>query len=288
MLWQRPAGADRPVRALGMYVPADLERAGQGTFPLDVSDPRLIQITAKGKVVVRDSATGDTQKTLTGPVPDSAPIAYDGRLYAVEGADTASGYRLTTTDVAGSGDPGVVYSGPAGRRFEDLTICGSDRICLADTAPEAPSQVVSVDIGSGREAWRRPAPEQSAALSARGDRLLVTGHNVQGTTPEEMAPKAGSLLYDRDGRQLLAEQDQGATITWVGPGTLLTVPPAQLAREPGEQVRPVPRDVVEVSAKNGSRTVLGSAPEGPGYCSATGERLACPTATGLQLWDLSR
>ncbi len=289
VLWERPAGADRPVRTLGMYVPADRERAGQGTFPVDFSDRRLIQLTASGKVVVRDSATGDPQQTLAGPVPNGRPVAYDGRLYAVDGADAedpATRYRITTVDVAGSGDPRVVYTGPAGRRFEDLTLCGKDSVCLIDSAQESLAQVVSVDVTTGREAWRRPAPEHLATLSARGDRLLVTGRSTQGSTPEDMTMKQSSLLYDRDGKQLLRDQDQGAMVTWVGPGTLLTVPPPQIPTGTGEQVRPVSRDVVKVSAKNGSRKVLGSVPEGPGYCSATGERLACPTATGLQLFDL--
>jgi hypothetical protein len=72
----------------------------------------------------------------------------------------------------------------------------------------------------------------------------------------------------------------------VNADTLLAMPPTQMD-ENGQAAGTGLTEVAKVAAKDGARRVIGSVPAARGYCAATEQRLACPTATGLQVWDFS-
>lgn len=278
--WSLAADADRPSRTLGMYLPADAKRMGPGGLPVDFRDRRLIQVTAGGTVRVRDPGSGALKQSLDGGRPDGPLVAYDGRLYGAEqvgdpaaGARATSSYRIRVTELGSVGGSRIAYTGPVGRRFEDLAPCGPDRLCVTDSMPSDETvQVASVDVAKRRELWRVAAPAGASRVQSLGTRVLVSGNGPAGNE---------TALYDTAGRQRLPEQDRRARVGWLDEDTLISLP----AGRDGAGADGV---VAKVAAKDGRRTVLGVLSTTPSLCSWTPQRLACPTPTGLQLWDLTR
>ncbi|MEH1129082.1 outer membrane protein assembly factor BamB family protein [Micromonospora sp. CPCC 206061] len=271
VVWDEAPPADPPVASLGMYGPADpLPGSSNGAFPAHLSDPRMLQITAGGALVVRDSATGAVRSTRPGVGigADAHYLAYDGRLF---GAHRGTGpNRVVVAEVDGGGAARELHKAASGRSYYDLAPCGSDRICLLDGgATEAPAEIAAVDVASGLEIWRKQAPAGAQRLLPSGARVLVTGSGAQ---PDEMS----SALFDHDGTQLLGEEDRRASLAWVSTGTLLSFGGGKLAG---------------VTAADGSRQELGDSPlEGlmtPRFCSWTERRLACPGSTGFRVWDIA-
>ncbi|MCW6008396.1 PQQ-like beta-propeller repeat protein [Micromonospora sp. CPCC 205371] len=272
VVWDEAPPADPPVASLGMYGPADaLPGGSNGAFPAGLSDPRMLQITAGGALVVRDAATGAVRSTRPGVGigADSHYLAYDGRLY---GSHRGTGpNRVVVAEVDGGGAARELHSAAPGRSYHDVVPCGSDRICVLDGgATEESMEVAAIDVASGREVWRKQAPAGAEQLVPSGARVLVTGSGAQG--------EASSALFDHDGTQLLGEVDRRASLAWVSTGTLLSF---------GEGGK-----LASVTAADGSRQELGEGlledPLAPRFCSWTERRLVCPGRTGFRVWDIAR
>lgn len=270
VVWAEAAPADPPVESLGVYGPADALPGSDAPFPAHLSDPRLLQITAGGALVVRDSATGAVRSTRPGVGigADSHYLAYDGRLYITHrGMDPN---RVVVADVDGAGAARELRKAAPGSNYLDMVPCGTDRICLLEgKGTDESTEIAAVDVASGREVWRKPAPNGAQQLVPGGARVLVAGMARQ---PDETS----SALFDQDGTQLLGEADQRAALAWVSTGTLLSFGDGKLAA---------------VTAADGSRQELGDSPikdlRTPRFCSWTERRLVCPGLTGFQVWGIA-
>ncbi|MGN9907275.1 outer membrane protein assembly factor BamB family protein [Phytohabitans sp. LJ34] len=277
-LWQAPAPADAPVRSLGVFTPADpLPRASSIEadafgYARPLAGDRLLQITAGGALLVRDARTGRQLSRRPGvaPADEAYYMAYDGRLYAWPRDGT---FRLTVTDVDGAAAPRQLYRAAAGRFGEHVVPCGTGQVCFIEGNSTA-TQVVAVEVSSGRVAWRAQATRKAPSLLPVGDRLLVSADDG-----------SSSALLDRDGRQLLGPDERGVPLVWLTTGTLLTMGQA---------------DLVEISAADGTRRFLATSPEGRWRCSSWNERrLVChagsgpsaaatPADGGFQVWSIAR
>lgn len=271
VVWDEAPPADPPVASLGMYGPADgPPGSSSAAFPAHLSDPRILQITAGGALVVRDSATGAVRSTRPGVGigADSDYLAYDGRLYGTHRGMGPN--RVVVAEVDGGGAARELRKAASGRNYLDMVPCGSDRICLLEGhGTDESTEIAAVDVASGREVWRKQAPDGAQQLLPGGARVLVTGSGGQ-------SGEASSALFDHDGTQLLGEADRRASLAWVSTGTLLSFGGGKLAG---------------VTAADGSRQELGDGPlEGlltPRFCSWTARRLVCPSGTGFRVWDIS-
>jgi outer membrane protein assembly factor BamB len=271
VVWDEAAPADPPVASLGMYGPTDAPPGSSNSaFPAHLSDPRILQITAGGALVVRDSATGAVRSTRPGIGigADSHYLAYDGRLYGTHRGTGPN--RVVVAEVDGDGAARELSKAASGRSYLDMVPCGDDRICLlGGKGLEESTEIAAVDVASGREIWRKPAPNGAQQLVPGGARVLVAG--MAGTSGE-----TSSALFDHDGTQLLGEADQRAALAWVSTGTLLSFGNGKLAA---------------VTAADGSRQELGDSPlkdlQTPRFCSWTHLRLVCPGLTGFQVWDIA-
>ncbi|MFD0747861.1 hypothetical protein ACFQ1L_43315 [Phytohabitans flavus] len=260
MLWEELHPAERPVMSIGMHqVDGELPTGALEQHPPLLRDPRLLQITASGNLLVRDAATGAVTATRAGVAPSSHAnyIAFGGRLYGYSLTEQTN--RLRVSDVDGTGAPRDIFTGAPGHNITSLAACGAGRVCVLDIYDEA--QVIAIDVDRGREAWRVGAPRDVELLTSAGARVLATGRSHElGTV---------SVLLDQDGRQVLRSDTQ---VVWLSSGTLLSFGATELAA---------------VDAADGSVRVLGELPEHGRYCSWTERRVACPTATGFQVWDIS-
>jgi outer membrane protein assembly factor BamB len=258
VLWEQPATADRPVTSIGMNQPdADLPSV-RGERPL--RDPRLLQITAGGNLLVRDAATGALTATRAGVAPSGHAdyVAFGGRLY---GYSLESTYRLRVSDVDGTAAPRDILTGAPEHSLARPVACGTGRVCVLDTYM-GQAQVIAVDAVRGREVWRADAPRDPAFLTAAGARVVATG--------QDRDDEAVSVLYDADGREVVRTK---AELVWLSTGTLLSIGKTEVAA---------------VDAADGGVRVLGELPEHNRTCSWTETRLVCPSRTGLQVWAISR
>ena len=157
--------------------------------PFD-DDERIVQVGADDSARVVDAVSG---KVVAGPrqsvaETDDKRIAHDGRLIVAESADAR---RLFSYDLEKL-EPKVLYTPPtANTQLDHLTPCGTDRICLVETAGYAAetAQVVAIDAAKGGVVWRRAV--------ANVDRIVPVGEAVLATT--DRSPVQVSLL-DAEGR----------------------------------------------------------------------------------------
>jgi hypothetical protein len=153
-------------------------------------DQRIVQIGADDSARVIDAGTGDV---VAGPrqsvaQTDDKLIAHDGRLIVAESADAR---RLFAYDLAKL-EPKVLYTPPtANTQLDRLTPCGTDRICLIETAGYAAesAQVVAIDAAKGGVVWRRPIAGVDQIVPV-GDAVLAT----TGTSPAQVS------LLDGEGK----------------------------------------------------------------------------------------
>jgi molecular chaperone HscA len=165
--------------------------------PLD-DDQRIVQIGADRSARVLDAESGDV---LAGPRqsvagPDDQVVAHNGRLIVVEGGDAR---RIVAYDLAKLGEPRVLYTAPAAdARFEDLTPCGADRVCLVETVgyDAKTARVVAVDTDEGGDVWRREVPSTDGLLPV-GEAVLAT----QNTSPVQvtLVDAAGKAAWTEAG-----------------------------------------------------------------------------------------
>lgn len=257
--WREPPGADPATRTLGMRLEAE---GPEDAF----SDPRLIQLTRDNSMILRTAATG--QRGPTAPVPmarESTVLAYEGTLYTgrllqLPGARKDwSSYLITETDLGASATSRSVYTGPAGRGLRALAPCGPGRVCVLDTA-DSQAQVAAIDVSTGTQQWRVDAPSSTFALEQSGKWVLAVGGR-------------SNALFDADGRQVLAPEDQAdAHVGWFGSAAVLSLSTS------GE--------VAKVLVETGDREVVGRMPAGTIAWAWDNERLVTATATEMRVLDL--
>jgi hypothetical protein len=170
--------------------------------PLD-DDRRIVQIGADRSARVIDAVTGDVLAGFRQSVadPDDEVIAHNGRLIVAESGDAR---RIVAYDLKKLGEPRVLYTAPnESTRFEDLTACGADRVCLVETtASDAKSaQVVAIDAAKGGDLWRRTVadvddivPVGEAVLAAQNTSpVQTTLVDAKGTVSSIRAGVVGRL-----------------------------------------------------------------------------------------------
>jgi outer membrane protein assembly factor BamB len=265
--WSLPAGADRPLLTLGMHVPGDDDRAGAAELPAGFTDDRLVQVTAAGRVRVRDIDTGALRRTVTSAAldPDHTVhtfVAYDGMLYNSERAGAnARGYRIRVTDLStDQGRSRVVLTEGVGHSVGGLVPCGSQRVCVADRYPDGRTTLAAIDARTGRRLWQSPAPDDSGPVGALHGRTLVSSGKE-------------TVLYDADGGQVLHTSYN--SVGWLDADTLLIHPAA------------VAGPAARFTTGDRRITSLGQVPAASGGCTWTAERLACPTGASLRIWSLT-
>ncbi|GAA3337902.1 hypothetical protein GCM10020358_15990 [Amorphoplanes nipponensis] len=261
--WELPPPADRPVRTLGTY--RDENWALVLGRPITFTDDRLVQVTAAGKVQVRDIATGALRHTVVSVPPDKDPrtfLAYGDRLYNDEHECCDNrGYRIRMTDLSSArGGSTVVRTGSAGHEVEMLQACGDQRVCVSDQDRGGEATVTVLDRATGRQVWQVPAPDGAYAATVPGYTLIA-------------GPEGDRVIYDRDGRRVWTTS--AASVDWLDADTLLLLPTFQDG------------PVSKVSMPDGKVTVLGDAPPASDACVTTPERLACPVITSLRIWRLT-
>lgn len=263
VLWEQPATADRPVMSIGMThpnaaPPNDVLLAKH--LPL-LGDPRLLQITAGGNLLVRDAATGTLTATKAGVAPSGHAdyIAFDGRLYGYSLMEPT--YRLRMSEVDGAAPPRDILTGAPEHSIGRPVACGTGRVCVLDTY-SGQGQVIALDVARGREAWRAAAPPDAEELTSAGARVVATGRDRDQSVV--------SVLYDAEGREVVRTPTQ---LVWLSTGTLLSLGATEVAG---------------VDAAGGTVRALGELPEHSRYCSWSETRLACPTRTGFQVWAINR
>jgi outer membrane protein assembly factor BamB len=246
-VWEVPTPADPPVASFGVYSPA----------APSLPDDQMFQITAGGHLLIRNAATGELRgdRPGVGAGTEATHVVHGNRLFTVAQEQQPYQIRLSDVDAGGSR---VLYTGRAGSSFTDLAPCGTGRICVLDQAGEK-AEVAAVDIATGRELWRSPAPEYAERIQPGGERIVVIGSGPDGPA---------STLYDANGRELA----RAPSLVWHSADTLLSIGQDELA---------------SVAAATGERQRLGPVDSPiPAFCSWTADYLACPTRTGIRIWSL--
>ena len=261
--WSLVAGADRPIRSLGVHVPGDEDRGGRYGLPIDFEQDHFVQVTKAGKAQTRSVANGEVLATATIPAPAGSSgdtlVAYDNWLYDYE--LTADGsYRIRASRLDVPGASAIVYSGPAGHHFGGMAPCGPQRICVLDGGKSDETvMLTALDAASRRMLWQVEAPESADTVLSLHGRSLVSGGGE-------------TALYDKDGKQVF---HSSAMIGWLDAENLFSAP----LGEAGPATR--------IAAADGRATTLGEVPALSNFCSWTTERLVCPTETDLRLWSLT-
>ena len=87
-------------------------------------------------------------------------LSADNVLYLLDDQRPA---HLTAYDLGGPGKPRTIYTaGDGQRRVDDVQVCGTGRVCLVEETDRHGSDVVMLDAATGRQVWRKPAPDGGA------------------------------------------------------------------------------------------------------------------------------
>jgi molecular chaperone HscA len=249
--------------------PARLDGGPAAPDPGD--DHRLLLIGADKALRVYDVTTGKAtgQRDAVGEARDTY-LGYAGRLFAVTGDDP---YRVVAYDLAKlDQQPRILYTAADKNRKvvrDGLSPCGDDRVCLLDSVSSdvKTTQVAAVDVGAGKQLWRRPAPGADT-LTPMGDRILTT--NVTGTP--------ASRLYDADSRSVLKPEDQGGAAVRVNAASALV-----FSAQPSSSLADT--GLVGVDAGAGGRTPLGTLTRSYGKTCSWNERaIVCAADKNFTVW----
>jgi len=218
-------------------------------------------VALTGQLRVLDIQTG--RLVATGEVPAATVDLAAERQYHASGQRlylTTGGtrFQVRAYDLGTGLDLGTVYRASADdATFVAMTTCGTDRFCLAEGGPSS-TTVVSVDLTTRREAWRRPAPGATALVPV-GDGVVATG----GTA---------ALYLDRDGRDLLANANAGTGGARAHSGGALFY-------------RTVPGGTaLEGVTAAGVRTRIGQVPADLETCAWNRRAIICPTTEEYGVW----
>ncbi|MET8147491.1 Hsp70 family protein [Actinoplanes sp. NPDC049668] len=226
--------------------------------PLD-DDERIVQIGADRSARVIDVSTGDVSAGPRQSVadPDDEVVAHNGRLVVSESGDS---HRLVAYDLAKLDEPTVLYTAPnANTRFDHLTACGADRICVVETtgSDAKTARVVAVDATGKGTAWRRTVADVNGLVPV-GEAVLAT----RNTSPEQTS------LLDADGR---VAWTRGGVVGRLDGGNLLQFSKAlsTSADDPGLAGEHLGDDPVPLGSLDGIRSST---------CSWDTSHLACVAA----------
>ncbi|MEU4687846.1 PQQ-binding-like beta-propeller repeat protein [Actinoplanes sp. NPDC023714] len=273
-LWSAPAGPDRPDRLGGMRTAADPnEISASGNSPFSFmnatkafpfTDDRLIVVTEKGTVMIRDVRTGELRATVPAKATGEGDvIGYEGMVYT---SGPGRGILATSTD-PGSGPPALVHRGAN----EGYLPCGPDRLCVFESRSLTEwthgSYLLVIDATTGRVLRETPAPGGWQVNSARLGRIVQSGMAGAGHFT--------AILGD-DGALLAEVPGVGG---FIDDGNVLS-----LVRDNATGRF----TAVSTSAVDGRRTELGTMPEISGRCDWNAEYLTCPTGSELWTWRFLR
>jgi hypothetical protein len=255
-LWSTPAGADRPVRTTGMQT-GGYERIATIFGPeIAFADEGLVQVTAGGRVTLRDMRTGTEQQAVDAGLPGAwSTVAYQGRVWTDFQGNDGGPYVLRVTDLAG-GATSDVWTAPNGIEARNPEPCGMDRICLRqwdNVTSEASVVVAGAPAPSADRKTFQVAPYLRAGPGGTilTDLVTTVVHGPDGE-PVHTGPGSGRWV---DANNVLWEDDKGLSA--------LSIP-------------------------DGVTTPLLDSPGRLGNCALTAERLACPVETNLQIWRFVR
>ncbi|MEV6298641.1 PQQ-binding-like beta-propeller repeat protein [Actinoplanes sp. NPDC051861] len=246
-----PPGGDRPVKQTGMRTGDEYSPEPGARREIRISDGQLVQLTATGRVLLRDMATGKLVGDAPGgfrPGNSTTLIGYQGTAYLgntkeILAADPATG---KTRNFFTGTHPG-------------LFPCGAELICVVSGG------TMIAKRPDGTEAWRSPRADMHLFGTFRADRIAVRAI-------------VGQALYTSDG-EVLYENESQTDIGWIDDDNLLALVGV------GGQGRV---DIVAVAAEDGRATTIGTLPPVEPDCSWSDQVLACRDGTELKIWKFTR
>jgi hypothetical protein len=272
--WTVPDPAGRIVHSIPMQsaagAPPESQRGGFGGPTLATG--QFVQLTADGTAIVRDLATGAESARRAGAVSAAGGeghddvLAVDGVLYVVH-RDQRGAIRA----VGLSGPPAVtaVHTAGNGVQVGPLFWCGTTQICFLERGPAQEEHLAGFDTGARKIRWRQDGPVSRLQV--------VDGQVLLNLTPRSGHPR--SAVIDASGRQVLGEDAQAGTASWIDGNALLIV------ERPGAGPA---TGVSGVSPLTGGRVQLGTADLGmldaSLACGWSRTHLLCVTVGGVKVW----
>ncbi len=269
-LWSAP---DRAKLISGMQTEADASEDHYGVssalympesekaFPY--TDDRLISITAKGRVVIRNIRTGKVRSTVQGRPNPEGLSGYGGTVYTEE---FSAGGRVPGTPAR------LLYAPRRPWNWNQAFPCGPDRLCLFEYRPvgdpaeeKAEAHLVVIDAKTGKVLRTTGAVPQNGSNAVRLGHIMTSGTGLKGTA-----------LYDEAGQARYSDNGIGG---FIDDGNALT-----LTRDAGDG-RFTARGISNIDFK---KIELGTMPELSGRCDWNEDLLTCPTQQGLHTWRFTR
>jgi hypothetical protein len=273
VLWKVQPGADRPRSIIGMRTEADghevsgsgdpdfFDPSSQKVFPY--TDDRLVELSGKGNVTIRDIRTGEVLSSTPGRPGVGSPTAFEGTV-AYSLLDDGR-WTIGTTSK-------VLYRAQAPWDPNGYFLCAQDRLCVHEVRQGATEQqearLLVIDVTGGG------VLRTSAAIPPVGYSAVRNGHLM--TSGGGGAGGNGTALYDEDGRPMYSDGGFGG---FVDNGNALTL--SRDARDGRYIVRAISNiDFEEIR--------IGSMPEISGRCDWNDELLTCPAGKELWIWRFTR
>ncbi|MBO3736216.1 outer membrane protein assembly factor BamB family protein [Actinoplanes flavus] len=277
-LWSAPGGADRPVLMSGMATEADGREFGSGNDALfdpsterayPYSDNRLVQLTGKGRVVIRDIRTGKVRSRIQSRVSSAAAAlasprwegvmeitAYEGTVYLTETIE--NGFQL--------GTPTQVFPPSQGTwSWTHFVPCERERVCVLEQQGEREARLVMIDAATGTVLRTTGAVPGSGVASMRDGRIMMS-----------FGGNGGTALYDPNGQAMYSDNGFGG---FLDDGNVLT-----LTQDAGDR-KYTARGVSTIDYK---KSKLGVLPEVSGRCDWDETVLTCPAGRELRIWRFTR
>ncbi|GAA2861711.1 hypothetical protein Acy02nite_54660 [Actinoplanes cyaneus] len=226
------------------------------------TDDRLVSISAKGRVTIRDIHTGRVRSTAQGQPNPEDLLAYEGSIYTTVTADPGRAPASLSRVLYAPRDPWM---------WDSAFPCGPDRLCLfeyryLDPATEKmEAHLVMIDSVTGRVVRTTGAVPLSGTHAMRAGHIMASGGGNKGTA-----------LYDENGEARYSDNGVGG---FVDDGNVLT-----LTRDAGDG-RFTVRGVSNIDFR---KVTLGVIPELSGRCDWNDDLLTCPTGKGLYTWRFTR
>ncbi|BAL92251.1 hypothetical protein AMIS_70310 [Actinoplanes missouriensis 431] len=263
-LWTA-SGGGHPLQGLNVMRTAadgaDFAPYGTGDRDTPFTDDRLILVTEKGDVVIRDIRTGRVRTTVPAARPDVGGVTgYEGIVYTTDRVDGRISIRATDTD---AGTSAIVYRRGAAQTFFP---CGPRRLCVYEEQ-QSGMVLLLIDVTDGRILRETPAPRGAGAGAARNGRVA---------TSITVGSDSWTVVLDENGGQLAEAPGAGG---FIDDGNVLA-----LVRDPATG-RFTAR---AISGVDGRTIDLGEMPEISGGCDWNADYLTCPTGSELWTWKFER